>query len=101
MDIERIAQAIEDDAGQPVDGLRESLTEIKDGKFAREYTPEQLLLQSARKALNLSQPKFAELIDTPVATLRDWEQGRFPPAGCALVLCKVAISNPEALLAVA
>ena len=71
MDIERIAQAIEDDAGQPVDGLRESLTEMKDGKFAREYTPEQLLLQSAHKALNLSQPKFAELIDTPVATLRD------------------------------
>ena len=36
MDIERIAQAIEDDAGQAVEGLRESLTEMKNGKFSRE-----------------------------------------------------------------
>ncbi|MEZ5535216.1 MAG: hypothetical protein R3F02_06280 [Thiolinea sp.] len=27
--------------------------------------------------LALSQVDFASMIDTPVATLRDWEQGRF------------------------
>lgn len=100
MNIDRVARAIEDDAGESIAGLRESLAEMNAGKIAREYTPEQLLLQSARKALNLSQPKFAALIATPVATVRDWEQGRFKPAGSALVLCKVAIKNPALLLSV-
>ena len=100
MNIDRITKAIEDDAGEPIEGLSDSLAEMKAGKIAREYTPEQLLLQSARKVLKLSQPKFAALIETPVATVRDWEQGRFKPAGSALVLCKLAIKNPRALLSV-
>ena len=100
MNIDRITKAIEDDAGEPIEGLSESLAEMKAGKIAREYTPEQLLLQSARKVLKLSQPKFAALIETPVATVRDWEQGRFKPAGSALVLCKLVIKNPRALLPV-
>ena len=100
MNIDRIAKAIEDDAGEPIEGLRESLAEMKAGKFARKYTSEQLLLREARKVLKMSQPKFAALINTPVATVRDWEQGRFPPAGSAIVLCKVAIKNPDMLLSV-
>ena len=66
-----------------------------------ETTPEQSLLRAARQALGLSQARFAELIDTPVATLRDWEQGRFKPPGSALVLCRIALKSPEALLSVA
>lgn len=100
MNIDCIANAIEDDAGEPIDGLRESLAEMKTGRVAREYTPEQLLLRAARQALGLSQIRFAALIDTPVATVRDWEQGRFKPAGSALLLCKIAIKNPDALLSV-
>ena len=73
MNIKNIAKAIEDDAGESIESLRESLAEMKAGKIGRKYTPEQLLLQPARKAFNLSQPKFAALIDTPVATLSDWE----------------------------
>jgi len=100
-DAERRAKAIESDTGQPVDGLRESLGEMRRGEFAGETTPEQSLLRAARKALGLSQARFAELIDTPVATLRDWEQGRFKPPGSALVLCRIALKNPEVLLSVA
>jgi DNA-binding transcriptional regulator YiaG len=40
----------------------------EEGKAERIYTPEQLLVQSARQKLNLSQTAFAKLIDTPVAT---------------------------------
>jgi len=101
MDIEKIAKAIEADAGEAIVGLRESLREMERGEFAREYTPEQLLLRAARKALGMSQTQFAELIDTPVATLRDWEQGRFKPPGSVRVLCKIAIRDPEALLSAA
>ncbi len=100
MDIDKIAQAIEADAGEPIEGLRQSLAEMNTGKIAHQYTPEQLLLQKARQSLHLTQTKFAKLIDTPVATLRDWEQGRFKPAGSALVLCKVAITNPNVLLSI-
>ncbi|HIE54171.1 MAG TPA: helix-turn-helix domain-containing protein [Chromatiaceae bacterium] len=85
------AKAIEAEAEQPAERLREPL-----GKT----TPEQSLLRAARKALGLSQTQFAELIDMPVATLRDWEQGRFKPPGSALVLCRIALKHPEALLSV-
>ncbi|PIE40356.1 MAG: XRE family transcriptional regulator [Gammaproteobacteria bacterium] len=67
------------------------------GKIGREYTPEQLLLRSARQALALSQPEFADFIHTPVATVRDWEQGRFKPSGSTIVLCKIAVKHPEIL----
>ena len=98
MDINKIANAIELDAGQPIEGLHESLAEMKAGKIARTTTPEQILLQTARKKLHLSQSKFAKLIDTPVSTIRDWEQGRFKPNGSALFLCKIAIKAPNMVL---
>lgn len=101
MDIDKVASAIEDDAGEVIVGLRDSLAEMKAGKVAREYSPEQLLLRVARKKLDLSQIKFADLIKTPVATVRDWEQGRFKPPGSMLVLCKIAIKHPNSLLSVA
>ncbi len=101
MDIEKIAKAIEADAGEAIDGLRESLREMERGEFVGETTPEQSLLRAARKALGLSQARFAELIDTPVATLRDWEQGRSKPPGSALVLCRIAIRHPDVLLSAA
>jgi len=100
MNIDKISKAIEADAGQPIEGLRESLAEMEAGKIARTTTSDQLLLQKARKTLHLSQQKFATLIDTPVSTLRDWEQGRFKPAGSALLLCKVAIKDPQLLLSI-
>ena len=98
MDIERIAQAIETDAGQPLPGLRESLNEMQQGLKGREYTSEQLLIQQTRKKLGLSQQRFARLINTPVATLRDWEQGRSNPPGAAVTLCHMLSRHPEYLL---
>ena len=38
---------------------------------------------------------FAERIETPVATLRDWEQGRFAPPGGVLCLLRLIIKHPE------
>ena len=43
----------------------------------------------------LTQAAFAELIETPVATLRDWEQGRFAPPGGVLCLLRLIIKHPE------
>ena len=46
VDLEKMAKAIEADAGESLPGLRESLAEAKAGKFAAVHTPEQI---AARK----------------------------------------------------
>ena len=97
MNINAIATAIERDAGEPLPGLRDGLAEMQAGLSGRTYTPEQLLVRAARERLGLSQNAFAELIETPVATLRDWEQGRFAPPGAARRLLEIALRHPEVL----
>lgn len=94
MDIEKIAQAIEADAGMALDDLRQGLAEMQAGS-GRVTTPEQLLVRLARTKTGLSQQAFAERIKTPVATLRDWEQGRFTPPGGVLCLLKLIGNHPD------
>jgi len=94
MDTEKMAKAIEKDAGQKLPGLRDSIKQMKAGT-GKVHTPEQILMRRARKATGLSQPDFAALISTPVATLRDWEQGRFVPPGSAITLAKIAAKDPN------
>jgi len=95
IDIEKMAAAIEADAGQKLPGLKTSLKEMKQGQVARTTTPDQLLVRQARKAVGYTQPKFAIAIKTPVGTLRDWEQGRFEPSGAAIALMSVIKNHPD------
>lgn len=95
MNIDKLAKAIEKDAGQAIPGLRKSLNEMKQDQKGRTYTPEQLVVISTRNILKLSQTDFAALINTPVGTLRDWEQGRFPPPGGVLCLLELLSNHPE------
>jgi putative transcriptional regulator len=95
MDIEAVARAIEADAGEPIPNIREALAQAKAGEFARITTPEQLLLREARRKTGMSQQEFASVIATPVATLRDWEQGRFAPPGGVLCLMKLIARHPD------
>ena len=94
MDIEKIAQAIEADAGIALDDLRQGLAEMQAG-VGRMTTADQLLIRSARAKTGLSQQAVAEHIKTPVATLRDWEQGRFAPPGGVLCLLKLIGNHPN------
>jgi putative transcriptional regulator len=95
MDIDAVARAIEADAGEPIADLRQALKEAKAGMAGRVTTPEQILLLQAREKSGLTQTLFAERIDTPVATLRDWEQGRFKPPGAVLCLLWLLVKHPE------
>ncbi|MBS0463258.1 MAG: helix-turn-helix domain-containing protein [Proteobacteria bacterium] len=92
-DIEKIARAIEADGGQALPQLRQALSEAAQRK-GRTTTPEQMLVRAARVKLSLSQAELAERIGTPVATLRDWEQGRFAPPGVALRLLRLLLAHP-------
>ena len=94
MDIEKIAQAIEADAGMALPEIRQALTEAEAG-VGRITTAEQILVRSTRRKTGLSQQAFADRINTPLATLRDWEQGRFSPPGGVLCLMRLIHSHPE------
>jgi putative transcriptional regulator len=94
MNIDKVAAAIEADAGETLPDLRQALVEAKAG-LGRVTTPEQILVRQAREKSGLTQAMFAERIATPVATLRDWEQGRFAPPGGVVCLLRLIIKHPE------
>ena len=94
MDVDKVATAIEADAGEALPDLWQALAEARDG-MGRVTTREQILVRQARKQSGLSQAAFAERIGTPVATLRDWEQGRFAPPGAVLCLLRLIVRHPE------
>ena len=94
IDIEKVATAIEADAGESLPDLRQALAEAKAG-VGRVTTPDQILVRQARERSGLTQAVFAQRIATPVATLRDWEQGRFAPPGGVLCLLRLIVKHPE------
>ncbi len=95
LDIEAEARAIEADAGEALPDIRTALAEVKSGIGARVTTPPQMLLRQARAKTGLTQLEFAKRIDTPAATLRDWEQGRFAPPGGVVCLLRLIVKHPE------
>jgi len=76
--------------------LERSVQEAQAG-VGRVTTAEQSLVRAARAKTGMSQQAFAERIATPVATLRDWEQGRYSPPGGVLCLLRLIHNHPELL----
>ena len=95
LDVEAVAKAIEADFGESLPDIRQALEEAKRGEFAVVHTPAQMLVRQARKKSGLTQEEFARRIDTPAATLRDWEQGRFKPPGGVLCLLRLISNHPD------
>lgn len=77
--------------------LLKAVKQMKAGKKARVYTPEQLLAISARQSVNLTQKEFARLLNVSVDSVQDWEQGRRSPRGAARTLLRVVHEHPEVL----
>jgi len=98
LDVEAVAKAIEADFGERLPDIRQALTEAKNGIVGRVTTPEQTLVRQARIKAGLTQQAFADRIATPVATLRDWEQGRFAPPGGVICLFRLISKHPELTL---
>jgi putative transcriptional regulator len=83
--------------------LVESMTQMNEivcGKRAptREFRVDAFWVKALRSKLGLSQPKFAELLQVDVGTLRNWEQGRRDPKGPAKALLTAISRDPMHLL---
>jgi putative transcriptional regulator len=51
--------------------------------------------RAARRKLNMTQEQMAALLRIPVATLRNWEQGRVKPDQAAQALLTILYRRPE------
>lgn len=56
--------------------------------------------RQVRKRLGLSQAAFAQRIDVPLETIRNWEQGKRTPTGAAKTLLRLLNKTPELALQV-
>lgn len=62
MDVNKVARAIEDDAGHALPGLRESLAQAKAGTFSRVHTPEQIVARRRGRPMGSKQEVTKEAI---------------------------------------
>ena len=79
--VESMEQAIAWARGEDVPGLRIHFAPHED-------------VAAIRKSAGLTQAAFARQIGVPVATLRNWEQGRRRPDGPARVLLAMLAKDP-------
>lgn len=80
--------------------LIESLTEAcehAEGKTAsvREHTVEVPDVRAIRRKLRMSQQEFARTYRIPLATLKNWEQGRRQPDAPAAAYLQVIAKHPR------
>ena len=80
--IASMKQAAAHARGQKARGLRVTTVEIPDVK-------------AIRKALHMSQQRFATLYRIPLATLKNWEQGRRQPDAPAAAYLQVIAKRPR------
>lgn len=79
-------------------GLREAVAFVRgeaDRSKYRVHIPAAIDTRAIRKKLKLTQQEFAERYHIPVATLRDWEQGRRVPDAPARALIAAIREEPE------
>lgn len=96
-DIKKVVKAVEKDMAQQCPDLAGALGEMLAKKAKITHTPEQLKIIATRKRLKLTQGEFSRKINTPLGTLRDWEQGISQPNGAAIVLTELLNKNPQLL----
>lgn len=92
---EKVAAAINADAGFEIPGLEQSLAEMKAGKQGRVTTASQVLIREARTIVGYTQPEFAKAIGASVTSLRDWEQGRHEAPAIAAKLMHLIKKHPK------
>lgn len=62
---------------------------------SRERHIDAVAVRAIREMTQLSQAKFAMILDVDVGTLRNWEQGRREPTGPAKALLRAIRNDPK------
>ncbi|UVC10208.1 helix-turn-helix domain-containing protein [Rhizobium sp. TH2] len=83
--IESMTQALDHARGNKVDGMR--LTEV--------HVPDVRII---RESLHMSQSEFASSFRIPLATIKNWEQGRRRPDAPALAYLRVIERSPKTVI---
>jgi putative transcriptional regulator len=81
-----------------IQGLEEAIAIMRgeaDPSTYRVHIPPAIDTRAIRKTLKLTQREFAARYHIPVATLRDWEQGRRVPDAPARALIAAIREEPE------
>jgi putative transcriptional regulator len=85
---------------QIAEGLREAVAFVRseaDPSTYRVHIPAEIDTRAIRAKLKLTQKQFCERYHIPLATLRDWEQGRRVPDAPARALIKAIREEPVAV----
>lgn len=93
-----MAVSDEDFAGI-LDGLTEAAAFVRgeDVPGIRVHIPAEIDVRAIRGRIGLSQEAFAKRYGFPLATVRNWEQGRRLPDQAARAFLKVIAKEPEAV----
>lgn len=83
--IESMTEALEHSRHGNVDGMR--ITEV--------HVPD---VRTIREALSMSQSEFASSFRIPLATVKNWEQGRRRPDAPALAYLRVIERSPKTVM---
>jgi putative transcriptional regulator len=83
--VKSMKQAAAHASGRKVPGVRVTTVEIPDVK-------------AIRKALHMSQHRFAALYRIPLATLKNWEQGRRHPDAPAAAYLRAIQRRPKEIM---
>ena len=62
LDLDKVASAIEADAGRAIPGLHESLKQAKDGAFAQTHTPDQIIARRRGRPVGSKQAITKEAV---------------------------------------
>jgi putative transcriptional regulator len=83
-----------------IEGMEEAVAFMRgdaDPSTYRVHIPATIDTRTIRKKLKLTQQQFAARYHIPVATLRDWEQGRRVPDAPARALIAAIREEPDAV----
>jgi putative transcriptional regulator len=86
-----------DDLVKSMEQMNEIISRKREPSRIFEVKPSRVL--AIRKATGLTQEEFAQTINIPVGTLRNWEQGRRTPQGPAIALLKAIEKDPKHVIA--
>ncbi|MGI8525232.1 MAG: helix-turn-helix domain-containing protein [Pseudolabrys sp.] len=64
-----------------------------------DYSDPAAFARQVRARCGLTQAAFAQKIEVPIETVRNWEQGKRAPRGPARALLKVIAQSPDAAFA--